>query len=197
MNLRQIRGQETKNRITQVAISLFHEKGFSNVTVDEIIEKSNTSKGAFYNHFKSKHDVFAEQFKAIDHYYVEHVIPSLDSSQPALTRLEHFLTMQMTYIEDQLGWDVTRTIYEQELNIERSSYFLDSDRPLYKFLTELSIEGIENGEIPPTYQAEEVVNVLLLGMRGVLYDWSLNRGRKSLVVEQEKFFEVLLKGLKK
>ncbi|MCM3087517.1 TetR/AcrR family transcriptional regulator [Bhargavaea ginsengi] len=196
MNLRQKRGQETKRRITEAAITLFHERGFNNVTVDEIVAVTKTSKGAFYNHFKSKHEVFAEQFKQIDQFYVEHLVPKLEPEQSIMERLSLFLELQMTYIQDELGWDVTRTIYEQELSTERSSYFLDPDRPLYDILIGLCQEGIEKGEFKAGYSAHDIVTVLIHGMRGVLYNWSLNRGKISLVDEQRMVFRALLDGLR-
>ncbi|KZE38834.1 hypothetical protein AV656_07990 [Bhargavaea cecembensis] len=196
MNVRQKQGQKTKQKIIEAAIALFHERGFNNVTVDEIVAVTNTSKGAFYNHFTSKHEVFAEQFKQIDQFYVEHLVPQLDADQPVMERLTLFLELQMTYLQNKIGWDVTRTIYEQELSTERSSYFLDPDRPLYDILFSLCQEGIEKSEFKEGYRAHNIVTVLIHGMRGVLYNWSLNRGRTSLVDEQRMVFRALLDGLK-
>lgn len=196
MNERQLRGQATKRKIIETAIALFHERGFNNVTVDEIVQRTNTSKGAFYNHFRSKHEVFAEQFKEIDQFYVDHLVPRLDSDKTVIERLTLFLDLQMTYIQDELGWDVTRTIYEHELSTEHSSYFLDPKRPLYDILLKLCEEGILNEEFRNSLTADETVSVLVHAMRGLLYDWSLHRGKISLVGEQKKLFKVLLDGLR-
>ncbi|OCT17158.1 amine oxidase [Paenibacillus pectinilyticus] len=38
----------------EVALAMFMEKGYENVSVDEIIAATNTSKGTFYHYFKSK-----------------------------------------------------------------------------------------------------------------------------------------------
>ncbi len=48
-----------KENIQNVALKLFLEKGY-NVGINEIIEKANTSKGAFYHHYKSKEQLFVE-----------------------------------------------------------------------------------------------------------------------------------------
>jgi len=196
MNVRQKQGQITKQKIIEASIALFHERGFNNVTVDEIVAVTNTSKGAFYNHFTSKHEVFAEQFKQIDQFYVEHLVPRLEPEQSVMERLTLFLELQMNYLQDELGWDVTRTIYEQELSTERSSYFLNPDRPLYDILFSLCQEGIDKGEFKAGYTAHDIMTVLIHGMRGVLYNWSLNRGRISLVNEQRLIFRALLDGVR-
>lgn len=48
-----------KENIQNVALKLFLAKGY-NVGINEIIEKANTSKGAFYHHYKSKEQLFVE-----------------------------------------------------------------------------------------------------------------------------------------
>ncbi len=46
-----------KDTIIQTAIDLFREKGYENVTIDEITLKIGIAKGTFYNYFKSKRDL--------------------------------------------------------------------------------------------------------------------------------------------
>lgn len=53
------RGKEaTRQRIVEAAIEVFAEKGYHDAGVDDIVRRSETSKGAFYFHFPSKEDIF-------------------------------------------------------------------------------------------------------------------------------------------
>lgn len=195
MNPRKQKALQTKEKISKVALELFNTKGFNNVTVDEIIEKTSTSKGSFYNHFKSKHDIFAEKFKEIDDYYINELIPQMEGDMHSFDKLKKFIYMQMTYIEQNLGWDVVRTIYEQELNTERTSYFMNLDRPLYEILFNLCEEGIKKHELRQDLTPNEMVTVLVQAMRGILYDWSISKGNYSLACEQKKLFDVVIRGM--
>lgn len=193
MNKRQLQAQQTKKKLLKVALELFEDKGFQGTTVDEIIEKANSSKGAFYTHFKSKHDIFMEQFKEIDNYYedeIAHIIEKISSYKEKLTI---FFFLQMKYIEEELGWDVVRTIYEVELNTERESYFLMEDRKLYILLKEIFKKGIEAGEFREDLTPEEMLKITLRLMRGLLYDWSIHNASFSLVKEQEFLFGMMIK----
>jgi AcrR family transcriptional regulator len=67
--LRQKKALQTMQLIVEAALDLFSRKGFDFVTVDEIVNVSNTSKGAFYVHFNSKYEIFLEKFKEIDEFY--------------------------------------------------------------------------------------------------------------------------------
>ncbi|MGV3263493.1 TetR/AcrR family transcriptional regulator [Cytobacillus oceanisediminis] len=197
MNKRQLQALETKKRILKIALELFQEKGFSNVTVDEIIEKSQTSKGAFYNHFKSKHDIFFEKFQEVDQYYVQKLEPEFHLFNSAEEKLGWFFFKQMEYIELNLGWDVIRTIYEHELNVEAESFFLIPDRPLYQILGKLCDEGKRNGELRTDLSTEEMVDIFARTIRGILYDWGINKGAFSLQNEQRFLFDAVIRGLKK
>jgi AcrR family transcriptional regulator len=48
----------TRKRILNAAINIFAEKGYHDTRVDEIVDFSETSKGAVYFHFPSKQDIF-------------------------------------------------------------------------------------------------------------------------------------------
>lgn len=45
---------KARDRILETAARLFHERGYSEVGINEIIEKAETAKATFYQHFKSK-----------------------------------------------------------------------------------------------------------------------------------------------
>src|SRR5277367_1420353 len=55
---RERRGQETRQRIFQEALRLFSERGFHNVTVEQITEAADVGKGTFFNYFPSKEHLF-------------------------------------------------------------------------------------------------------------------------------------------
>ncbi len=51
---------ETRERILKTSFSLFLQKSFKEVTMNEIVTASGLSKGAFYHHFQSKEHLFVE-----------------------------------------------------------------------------------------------------------------------------------------
>ena len=53
---------KTKEKIIDTALSLFMTHGYS-VGINEIIQKSGTSKGAFYHYFKSKENLLDESME--------------------------------------------------------------------------------------------------------------------------------------
>ena len=51
---------ETRARIVESARALFNRHGFTEVSIDEIMASAGLTRGGFYNHFKTKDELYAE-----------------------------------------------------------------------------------------------------------------------------------------
>lgn len=58
---------KSKSNIIKVAFALFLEKGYKEVTIKNIMEATNLSKGAIYHHFESKEEIY---YATIETYYI-------------------------------------------------------------------------------------------------------------------------------
>lgn len=52
--------QQTRQRIVECAAQLFTSKGFDKVSIDEIMQTAQLTRGGFYAHFSSKEALYAE-----------------------------------------------------------------------------------------------------------------------------------------
>lgn len=52
--------EQSKDRILQSAAMLFTHHGFEKISIDEVMKKAELTRGAFYSHFKSKSDLYAQ-----------------------------------------------------------------------------------------------------------------------------------------
>ena len=59
--------EDRKSQILDAAFSVFVEKGYSETTMDDIVQKSNMSKGAIYHYYSSKKELF---LSLIDHWEI-------------------------------------------------------------------------------------------------------------------------------
>jgi len=60
--------QKTRQRIVECARELFNRRGFSEVSIDEIMRHAGLTRGGFYNHFKAKEELYAEAVAAYMHF---------------------------------------------------------------------------------------------------------------------------------
>src|SRR5581483_11975057 len=62
-------GAETRTELMDAAQNLILAQGFAGTSVDAILERTGLTKGAFFHHFKSKHDLaraLVERYAAAD-----------------------------------------------------------------------------------------------------------------------------------
>lgn len=194
--IKQRRGVKTKKHILDTALKLFSKKGYDNVTVQEIVKASGTSKGSFYTHFQSKYEIFFEKFKEIDDFYLNFsktISPELNSSEKILI----FVDAQMNFIANELGKDIMKVLYSNAITSSNPrNYFLDQNRPLFKILWEIVEEGMKKNEFNNELSIEEIVIILSRCMRGSIYDWCMSNDFFDLPKESHKLFDLVLKGLK-
>lgn len=191
---REQQAEETRRRIYQTSLKLFEKKGFNNVSVDEIVRKSNSSKGAFYGHFSSKYDIFLEKFKEIDTFY-ETFVQTLPSNLYFEDKVIAFFDAQMTFLKEELGEDLMRCVYTSGLIKNEANFFANTDRSLYKILNMLVYEAVENQELPKSTDINKTSLLISRCMRGTLYDWLSFGENFNLKAEAKTFISIFLKGL--
>jgi AcrR family transcriptional regulator len=78
---------QRKNQIMNAALSVAVKKGYSNSRMDDIVKKSNLSKGAIYWYYKSKKDVYLD---LVDHWFKQYssdVLIKIEAKKTASDKL--------------------------------------------------------------------------------------------------------------
>ena len=78
---------QRKYQIMDAALAVAVEKGYSNSRMDDIVKKSQLSKGAIYWYYKSKKDVYLD---LVDHWFKQYssdVLIKLDEKKTASNKL--------------------------------------------------------------------------------------------------------------
>lgn len=188
---RVIKGLETKRKLVQTAIELFAREGFDKVTVDEICRKVGVTKGAFYNHFKSKDEVILEEFKIMDEHYlkVEQKISALDDP---LEKLRVFHLEAIKLMAD-MGVTLMKVVYHSQIAPHMKQPYLDNRmRALYRITNDIVREGQEQGYIPRDYPSEYLASILINAFRGQIYHWCLSNGGFDLVKQCSDMADLLI-----
>ncbi|PSL50589.1 TetR family transcriptional regulator [Salsuginibacillus halophilus] len=192
---RQMKAQQTKQRILVTALSLFSQKGYDNVTVDEIVSTSGASKGAFYGHFNSKYEIFLEKFKEIDNFYI-HIEEELKNISTAEEKIVQLALRQMDYLKEELGDELMRTLYINALTPDAHNFLADRNRSLYVIIEQILKEGQTSGELDPAFNSNEITLIISRCMRGTLFDSFIFTEKIDLDKEIEQMLRLIFSGLK-
>jgi len=99
--------QQSRERIIHSARRLFNRKGFTEVTIDEIMKHVGLTRGGFYKHFQTKDELYAHavrQFLCLDppeHWQRTHV--DICTQGPALAQMIVNAYLSHEHFNDRAG----------------------------------------------------------------------------------------------
>ncbi|CAG9614645.1 hypothetical protein BACCIP111899_03878 [Bacillus rhizoplanae] len=192
---KQRRGEVTRDKILKTALKLFSQKGYDKVTVDEIVKKTGTSKGSFYQHFSAKSDIFLERFTEVDNYYLE-VFHSFPKDMDPFEKLFIFTQKLLRFLEEEMGKDLMKVIYSSALNSKEHTYFLNSNRSLFQIIFTLLEEAKDQGSIGTDQCVEVISTMVTQSLMGSIYHWGIHDSDQSLESLSMPLIKTILEGLK-
>lgn len=88
----------TRQRIVEVAKGLFNRRGFSEVSIDQIMAEAGLTRGGFYHHFRSKEELFAA---AVDSFACDTADTTIaEKYAQGLTAKELAVNLLSTYLSE-------------------------------------------------------------------------------------------------
>lgn len=196
MNKRTQQANKTKKRIIDCARKLFLEKGYSNVSVDEIIREAGSSKGGFYTHFKTKEQLIFSMVGLVDEAYLK-FSESERRYKNTIEKIYLLMEYIFEFMEKEIGLDFMSVIYSSQIKAQTTNRFLISpEREYYRRLEMLTKEGQKNGELSTELPSSEMVAILTTCARGVIYDWCLQEGAFQLRSYGMKVIGIVLNQFK-
>lgn len=164
---------EKKKEIVQLSIPVFMEKGFTQVSMQDVMDKAKISRGALYSYFTNIEDIFIEVLKYEDKKDIHYFVTSEDQSQ--WIQLKKWIEAQQFHIEN----------INESLVRAKAEFFLSSnyanDKNNYSYITKryeqmvVAIEGILNKgvlneEFQTQHSARSMARYLVSFINGLMLD---------------------------
>jgi len=185
------RERNTKGKIINAAWDLFYEQGYDDTTVEEIIEKSGTSKGSFYHYFEGKDALLGSLSYIFDEEY-ERLQDTLNDKMSSFDKLLYLNSELFSMIEDRIDIDLLTRLYSTQLITKGEKHLLDSKRLYYKLLRKIVSEGQKANELTLDMTVNEIVKLYAMCERALIYDWCLCSGEYSLYSYAKSVMPVFL-----
>ena len=170
---------DTRNRIIATAWELFYENGYDDTTVDEIVERSGTSKGSFYHYFPGKDALLGSLSALFDEKYrslSETIDPGMNSFDKLMLLNRELFFM----IENTVSLDLLTQMLSTQLTTSSERHLMDRNRYYFKFLRRICTEGQQRGELLDDIPITEIIRSYALEERALMYDWCICGGSYSL-----------------
>lgn len=187
--------KNTKGKIITAAWDLFYEQGYDDTTVEEIIERSGTSKGSFYHYFEGKDGLLGSLSYIFDEEY-EKLQEKLPDDMAAFDMLLYLNRELFSMIEERIDIDLLTRLYSTQLITKGEKHLLDNKRLYYKLLRKIVTDGQKNGELTTEMTVNEIVKLYAMCERALIYDWCLCNGEYSLYSYAKNVMPVFLSKIR-
>jgi AcrR family transcriptional regulator len=190
---RQRRAAETRLRLFRCALQLFSERGFPNVTVEEITEAADVGKGTFFNYFESKDHVLSVMAEIQLGKAAEALALAADSKQTIRSVLRRlFLRLAE---EPGRSPELARTLISSFLASKGVRQLIARNMQKgRKMGAEIVAAGQERGEINPQLKNDKVAMQMMQTIMGTVLFWSLHE-EPALKVWMEDSFQHFWKAI--
>ncbi|QAS50886.1 TetR/AcrR family transcriptional regulator [Halobacillus litoralis] len=182
---------DLKEKIIQTSLELFDQQGFHGVTVNQIVQASNTSKGGFYHHFQSKdellfviHDTFITYvLKEAHAANVIHTspIPKVQAIIQAFVQVFDLYKPHISVFYQESLY--LKPAYEEKIKGKRDEF----KRMIFHVIKEGQEEGYFRKELPV-----EITGMAILGMVNWIYKWYKREGSYTINQIAEVFTDLVL-----
>ena len=187
MGRRQRRAAETRVRLFRCALQLFAERGFPNVTVEDITETADVGKGTFFNYFASKDHVLGVMAE-IQLGKVREALRLAESGKQTTYAVLHRLFLRVGE-EPGRSPDLARALISSFLANESVRFLIDRNLSEGRnIVAQIVAAGQKRGEIDPRLKKEKVAIQLQQAFLGTLLLWSLH-GKPALESWIEESFQ--------
>jgi AcrR family transcriptional regulator len=190
-----MRGHKVKEKITAQSIRLFEKKGFTETSIQDVVDSLGVTKGTFYYYFSSKEELLMDiHLGYIDGLLVHQEQILNDASWTCKEKLSAIVYMLITNIKTQ---GAAAKIFFREINNLSSEHIelIVQKRDLFR----LNIEGlIRDGVEKTEFRSELNAPIITMGILGITnwsYQWFNPEGRSSDSEVAEIFVEMILKGI--
>lgn len=184
-----------KEKITEQSILLFEKKGFSQTSIQDIVDELEVTKGTFYYYFSSKEQLLMD-------IHLDYITNLLERQQLVLdddyaTAREKLIKMIHLLIGDIKDKGPSGRVFFREIRHLGDEHMADIKKQREEF--RLNIEkivraGIERGE----FRDDLKPNIIAFGILGVTnwsYNWYKPGGEVSIEELVDIFSTMLLGGI--
>ena len=157
MGLEERRKRERENRknaILKAARKLFFEKGFRQVTVENIARKAEFSKGSIYLYFNSKEEIYSQiLLNDIDKFHdrVADILQGPSSAYEALIRVAEIYVDFFLNDRELFRILMNFMLYNNDMNLPEdiNNHIIKTTNRTISIIEQVFKYGIEKGEFPP------------------------------------------------
>ena len=196
---RKVQGAETKKKLFDIAGRLFAQRGFSDVSIEDITDEAGVTKGAFYVHFASKDSLISlliEDYVARADTDYKAFLESLPDDMPCASAMLALAGKIADTLSNSLGCDNMKKVYRMLMTKSAGTEAVQEyGRDLYALVRGILEKGLERGEFKSPLSPEELSRHFVMALRGTAFEWCVRYPDFDLKEQTTEHIRLLLLGI--
>lgn len=184
-----------KDKITDHSIRLFEKKGFTETSIQDIVDSIGVTKGTFYYYFSSKEELLMDIHLGYINYLLDHQERIFnDKSKSCKEKLYDIVKMLICNIKTQ--GPAAKIFFREMKNLSKERLeLIVPKRDQFRINIESLIrEGMDKGEFRADLNAP-IIAFGILGVTNWSYHWFNPEGVHSDEEVAKIFVEMILEGI--
>jgi len=175
-----------KEKIINESLKLFSLKGYLSTTIDDILREVNASKGGFYNHFKSKDELFYAVLKEAQNMWRERVLEGLELITNPIEKLRQLLiNYRDRYLKDSdsIPGGCVFVTFSVEFDDQRPDFAEEINKgyvALKAMIRRLLDQARTSGNLKEGVNTQAVSDMVFSGMLGTSVLYGMDKSDETL-----------------
>src|SRR5262249_48247019 len=190
MGLREEKKDRLRRQLLANAIQLFKERGFEEVTIDDIIRPLEISQATFFNYFPSKDAILHQAAEDTVVRYREMLEDEIQRDAPTAEKMHRLLEAMGRGLQSDKRF--YRTLFTRSAinfgNVRAEGILSDLSAAVMR-------QGQRRGEIGPEYDPHELADIFTGTYYAIIMRWLHGDGSQSLVERLHRGAAVFLSGV--
>lgn len=177
--------ENRKKYIVKLALQVFAKKGYSNVSMKDIMDEVKISRGGLYAHFKNIDSIFIAVLMYDDSIQGRKILnPSLE--KPLISQLTDWI-YEMVFLAENKKANLVRAKSEFFLshNVIKVPYLKERHEKLVQDIQHFLTIGIESGEFKKEIDVDSFCELLIIIIDGVMlsqyYQYASNMNKSKIL----------------
>lgn len=187
---------ETSRQILYAAESLFLEKGYENVTLDEIACAAGASRGALHWHFKNKQGLLVA-LREEAQLPLQELADGLNANsvaEPLQLLAETICSMFSEMHHDERRRGLIHVMMYLDISTCPESRSIDGPRDSYDAIARIFLEANRRHRLIPPWTPKTAASAVSAVVVGLIEEWALERSDFQLVPYGQELVKMLLQS---
>ena len=202
LNAARSRAEKRAQRFLDAAFELIDEKGTTDFTIQEVIDRSKQSLRGFYQYFDGKDELLLALFEETVRESVEDLRAVIDSETEPLAQLHAFVIRLHEWCDDPTGTPRKRGTHNRrpisEFSVQLAGNHAERVKAAMAPISRLMLELIDGAKKIGAINVADTRRTGALVLRTIMYSWFGNRlaQRGRMRIEAEDTWEFCLHGMR-